>query len=117
MGLSFWDFVPVVGSIRNLGRAVDDFDNGKPSNGLMNLGFGLAGLTLDFCTLGTASMMTGAVKEGAKQGTIVIAEKVIQKGLQELGKEAIVYGTKGVASAVLNKMDMGTLFLLFFIYL
>jgi RHS repeat-associated protein len=70
------DFIPFVGSGKDLYRGIRDGDG-------WGIAFGIGGLALDVFTLGSGSIVKGAAKTGAKQ----VAKQVIKQEAKQLIKQ------------------------------
>ncbi|MBX9784362.1 MAG: hypothetical protein K2X48_13815 [Chitinophagaceae bacterium] len=71
------DFVPIVGSIKDIYQGVRD------GNG-WQVAAGIGGLILDVATLGTASVVKGAAKTAVKQGIKTFAKQQIKSKTDDL---------------------------------
>ena len=81
------DFIPFVGSSRDIYRGIRDGD-------WVTLGIGIGGLALDIGTLGAGSIATGISKTAIKQSIKVIAEAS--------SKQLIKIGTEGAVKQVIK---------------
>jgi hypothetical protein len=100
--ISFWDFVPIVSSIRNLNNAAEDFSDGHNLKGITNTALGIGGLALDIFTFGSASLIGNGLKTGAVKGSQVVISKSLELGVKGIGVAATGYAVKTVATPVLN---------------
>ncbi len=80
------DFIPIVGSGKDLYRGIRDGD-------AFGIAIGIGGLALDIVTLGSSSLVKGAVKTGVKQGAKQLAKEGVKKGL----KKTVEKGSKELA--------------------
>jgi hypothetical protein len=78
------DFIPIIGSSRDIYRGVRDGD-------WVTLGIGIAGLALDVGTLGSGTVAKGISKAAIKQSIKVIAE-LSAKQMVKVGAEAFTKG-------------------------
>jgi len=60
---------PVVGSVVDIMDAAEDFSEGRPLQGALNLASGVGFLAADLFTLGAASAINSTIKGGIKMGT------------------------------------------------
>ena len=98
---SLWDFVPIVGGVRDVMYATDDFKNGHVASGIFNLGIGVGGLALDFLSFGAAS----TVARAAVRGTTKVVARGVVKNVAKQGAKVVVKETskqvaKGAAKVV-----------------
>lgn len=89
------DFVPFVGSTKDMGKGVWDLVHGNWKSGLGNLAGGVVGLGLDVATGGAAGLLKGGIKAVGKAG--------IRGGAKALGETAAknwaAQGLKGTMQA------------------
>jgi RHS repeat-associated protein len=79
-GRDFWDFVPIVGSVR-------DIYHGIKKGNYAVLAMGVVGLVTDVATFGESSIAKGAIKSGVKE-VVKIGVKEAPKEVQQVAKVA-----------------------------
>ncbi|OXA50407.1 uncharacterized protein LOC118436552 [Folsomia candida] len=85
---SWWDIVPVVGSVRNIVQGVEDAEDGNALGATSNVALGLGGLILDVISLGTLSSVGRSIaKEGGKQVLKEGGKQIAKEGAKDLAKE------------------------------
>jgi hypothetical protein len=78
---TFIDFVPVMGSIKNIANGLENLTDGNVGKGLTNLVLGGGGLVLDYFTLGSASLVT---KEASKVLAKIVAKEAAKKSAEQI---------------------------------
>lgn len=107
--LSFWDFIPVVGSFKTLIEGCEDLQDGNIGAGVTNLLLGSTCLMLDAVTIGGASTVVktaGKVlaKETAKSAAKQIGKEVTIKVIEKTGQAAMTTLASATVSNKLKKM-------------
>jgi hypothetical protein len=91
-GKDFIDFIPIVGSGR-------DIYNGAKNGDWLTLGIGVAGLALDVVTLGEGSALKGGVKSALKMGAKEVAADEVKSVGRTLTKAEILQLNRSVGKA------------------
>lgn len=102
---SFWNFVPIIGSIKNIVEGVEDIRDGYSTSGYLSLAMGAGGIALDVFTLGTISTVvnsagTAVAKEVGKEVAKAAGKTIAKEVGKEVVKEAGVATAKQVVSTV-----------------
>jgi hypothetical protein len=92
-GRDIWDFVPLVGSGRDIFNGIKNGDN-------VTLAIGVVGLVTDVATLGESSIEKGIIKSGVKEVTKEVAEKEVKQVVKSEFKEATERGLKNEAKVL-----------------
>jgi hypothetical protein len=92
-GRDIWDFVPLVGSGRDIFNGIKNGDNAT-------LAIGVVGLVADVATLGESSIEEGIIKSGVKEVTKEVAEKEVKQAVKSEFKEATERGLKNEAKVL-----------------
>lgn len=104
------DFIPFVGSGRDIYRGIRDGD-------MLTLGIGIVGMAVDIGTAGSGSIVKGGIKAGVKtviketteQGVKYVAKKTAQEVLEKkLAKGIIMQGEKFSAKAYRHNLQVFT---------
>jgi hypothetical protein len=94
----FWDLVPIVGSIRSLGDAIDCAKQRDLKGYILNYTLGVGGLILDVATLGGGALaLKTACKGAAKLGAKQIGKQVVKSAVQGAAKQAVLQTAVGAA--------------------
>ncbi|CAF1502873.1 unnamed protein product [Adineta steineri] len=112
---SFWNFVPIVGSVKNIVEGIQDISDGYSTSGAMNLVMGGIGITFDMFTVGTISIIINSVgstvvkevgKEVAKEAGKTIAKEAWKTIAKEAGKEVVKEAGMATAKQVASTVAM-----------
>ena len=86
------DFIPIVGSAKDIYQGFRD-------GNWWQAAAGIGGLVLDVATLGSASLVKGAIKTGIKQGTKAISRNIAKRAFKNclcFEKETLVHTENGL---------------------
>jgi len=84
------DFVPVVGSVKDVYKGIRDGDG-------LQVAMGVGGLALDIVTLGGSSIVKGTAKTAIKVGVKEIAKQEVKQVVKQEVKQVVKQETKQVA--------------------